>query len=106
MGGTGARARRGSGTRGQTGLPWISGKRRRKSMAVSSVPGGDVVDDAAIGAQFELTVAPLDGVAENAGGPHRETEEVAQRNQPEIASHLAVAQNAGAHPDAGHDPHA
>src|ERR1035441_8755449 len=41
----------------------------------------------------------MDGVAENAGGPNREAEEVAQRNQPEIAPHLAVAEDAGACPD-------
>lgn len=49
--------------------------------------------DTAVGTQSQPLAAPEDGVAEEASGPYRETEEVAQRNHPGVRAHAAVAKN-------------
>src|SRR5437763_11288640 len=63
----------------------------------------DLWRNAAVGAEFEAAVAPLDGATEEASGPDCEAEEIAEGNDPEIAEDFAIAQNAGSDPDSGDD---
>jgi putative flippase GtrA len=61
--------------------------------------------DAAVGREAQPLAAPQDFLAEQSADPHREAEQVAERNHPALRSHAAVAENGAPHYDPGSHPH-
>src|SRR5205085_8618557 len=55
--------------------------------------------DTAVAPQLQFPVAPLHGGAEKSSDPDCDAEQVAHRDQPEVAQRLAVLEDRPSHPD-------
>src|ERR1019366_3876431 len=74
-----------------------NGWRWTASMVINWLRFANFGVDSAVGMQAQDAIAPLDGMAEKSGQPDRESEQVAQRHQPEILGYATVVKNAHAH---------